>query len=318
MSPASFDDLTKLLHELPALPYRPLRAELYSPAELLAGYDGTLASTTDHKIFVHFSTLGRFAPSIGEALAQRLHDWSIDEALRAFIAERQKTLVAIMGGHSKRRDSPEYAMVARLAWLLARSGRLVASGGGPGIMEAANLGAYLSTSNDPRCVDEAIALLSPHPRYESVEYFTAAQAVKDRFGVGASSLAVPTWFYGHEPTNVFGSHVAKYFSNGLREDTLLAIAWGGVVFAPGKAGTWQEIFMDLAQNYYATFPALSPMVFLGREHYEVETGIAPLVTGLAAHSAHAAKLARLIRVADSADEAFDILSRTPPESPGSG
>jgi hypothetical protein len=182
-------------------------------------------------------------------------------------------------------------------------------------MEAANLGAYLSTSDDPRAVDEAIALLSPHPRYESFEYFTAAQAVKDRFGAGAKSLAVPTWFYGHEPTNVFGSHVAKYFSNGLREDTLLAIAWGGVVFAPGKAGTWQEIFMDLAQNYYATFPSLSPMVFLGREHYEVETGIAPLVARLVSHSAHAEKLARLVRVADSADEAFDILERTPPELP---
>ena len=35
--------------------------------------------------------------------------------------------------------------------------------------------------------------------------------------------------------------MAKYFSNSLREDGLLAIATHGVVYAPGSAGTTQDV-----------------------------------------------------------------------------
>src|SRR5262249_47411862 len=96
-----------------------------------------------------------------------------------------------------------------------RKGYLIASGGGPGIMEGANLGAFLSSRDDPSVVDEAIHILSPCPHYLEPRYFATAQEVRERFGPGASSLAVPTWFYGHEPTSLFGTHVAKYFSNGI-------------------------------------------------------------------------------------------------------
>jgi hypothetical protein len=27
------------------------------------------------------------------------------------------------------------------------------------------------------------------------------------------SLSIPTWFYGHEPTNVFATEIARYFAN---------------------------------------------------------------------------------------------------------
>lgn len=76
------------------------------------------------------------------------------------------------------------------------------------------------------------------------------------------SLAVPTWFYGHEPPTPFATHIAKYFSNSLREDGLLAVAIDGVVFAPGWAGTMQEVFQEAAQNYYRVFhDRFSPMAF---------------------------------------------------------
>ena len=32
------------------------------------------------------------------------------------------------------------------------------------------------------------------------------------------SLGVPTWFYGHEPPNLFATRIAKFFTNALRED----------------------------------------------------------------------------------------------------
>lgn len=219
-----------------------------------------------------------------------------------------------MGGHGKRRGEPEYGAVVELAWRLARAGATVASGGGPGIMEAANLGAYLARYGE-HALGEATSELAMAPDYREPAYLESAQRVRERFPDGTASLAVPTWFYGHEPTNLFGTHVAKYFSNGLREDTLLAIACGGVVFAPGKAGTWQEIFMDLAQNFYRTHEVLSPMVFLGRHHYEVETGLAPLVRKLAAWSSHADALTELIHVTDDVHDAVSFLVANLPARP---
>ena len=55
---------------------------------------------------------------------------------------------------------------------------------------------------------------------------------------------------------------------------MLAVATAGIVFAPGGAGTMQEIFQDAAQNAYRTF-GRSPMAFLDTQHYFVETGLYP-------------------------------------------
>jgi hypothetical protein len=51
------------------------------------------------------------------------------------------------------------------------------------------------------------------------------------------SLAVPTWYYGQEPTTPFATKIGKYFQNSLREDGLITIAAHGIIFAQGKAGT---------------------------------------------------------------------------------
>jgi len=45
----------------------------------------------------------------------------------------------------------------------------------------------------------------------------------------------------------------------------------GVIFSPGSAGTTQEVFMDATQNHYSTFDLISPMVFLGKEHFGDKT-----------------------------------------------
>ena len=55
---------------------------------------------------------------------------------------------------------------------------------------------------------------------------------------------------------------------------MLAVATAGIVFAPGGAGTMQEIFQDAAQNADRTF-GRSPMAFLDTRHYRVETGLYP-------------------------------------------
>ena len=66
-----------------------------------------------------------------------------------------------------------------------------------------------------------------------------------------------------QPPTPFATHLAKYFSNPLREDGLLSIAVDGVVYAPGWAGTVQEVFQDAAQNVYRVVDGrFSPMAFL--------------------------------------------------------
>jgi MinD-like ATPase involved in chromosome partitioning or flagellar assembly len=42
-----------------------------------------------------------------------------------------------MGGHAQPRGSVVYRLAATLGWRLARAGKLVLTGGGPGVMEAA-------------------------------------------------------------------------------------------------------------------------------------------------------------------------------------
>jgi len=91
-----------------------------------------------------------------------------------------------------------------------------------------------------------------------------------------------TWLYGHEPPTPFASKIAKYFANSVREDGLLTIAKGGIIFSPGSAGTIQEIFQDATQNHYLSFGYASPMVFLNKDYWINERPVYPLLESLAA------------------------------------
>jgi len=214
----------------------------------------------------------------------------------------------------------------------------VATGGGPGIMEAGNLGAFFANYSDPQVLDDVLKSLSKADKFAGDEvegtpaylaaikrYFEVGQGVLERFSGAVDpalakphgreraepgqSLAIPTWFYGHEPSNLWSTHVAKYFSNSLREDGLLAIATGGVVFAPGSAGTMQEVFMDLAQNHYATFRYRSPMVFLGRERW---ASLFALVQEFVKARGGETLYGDLIGLVETAEEAVSFLESHPP------
>ncbi len=265
------------------LPYRPFRNRLYTWQELMEGLENGPENTLDYRIYRHF-VASRFDPPINEALWQRMHDHGIDHQLRTLIGLDRNggtrlRCVGFMGGHGEPRHSEMFRRSALTAKLLAEDGYFIASGGGPGIMEAANLGAYLAGKPTGQ-LDQALAILGEAPHYTSPGYHEAALRVLELHPQGQSSLAIPTWFYGHEPSNLFADQIAKYFSNSIREDTLLAISLYGIVFAPGSAGTIQEIFMDAAQNHYGTFNYYSPMIFLGRQRYEIDTMIFPLLRQL--------------------------------------
>ncbi|WP_022835788.1 LOG family protein [Salisaeta longa] len=281
------------------LPFHPYRASLYTPDELMRGYErGQSASLED----IHDADIYRYykqqqldgGPDVPvmDALAFRIHDHAIDDALRDLLhpdGRPSRRVVGIMGGHRMARTAPAFTAIARIAHALTRNGFFVATGGGPGAMEAANLGAYLA-GRDADTITAAVQMLSDAPQYDTDGYFERAYAVRERYGDGHESLAVPTWFYGHEPSNLFATHVAKYFANSIREDGLLAMAHYGVIYAPGSAGTIQEVFMDAAQNHYETFGPPSPMVFYDATYWTETKPVFPLLQALAADTPYAEEL----------------------------
>ena len=296
----------------PKLPYDPYRPCLYSREELMEGWSEEKDRSLDLRIYERFANQGRKNPHVLEAMAMRLHDHAMDDALGDLLEGRVekdgvKKVVGIMGGHSMGRDEEDFKRVARVTWNLARKGYFVATGGGPGVMEAGNLGAYMG-AYESEDLEWALEHLSTAPGYKDPNYARLALDVIERFPTGMSSLAVPTWFYGHEPTNWFAQHVAKYFSNSLREDGLLAIAMHGVVYARGSAGTTQEVFMDACQNHYQTFELMSPMVFLGSDWFGEQTGIFATVKKQAGEKPYARYLVLLDEVA----ECVDFVVENPP------
>lgn len=150
-----------------------------------------------------------------------VHDDAVSDALDELLGGAR--VVGVMGGHAMARGTEAYAGAARLGRELTRAGLTVATGGGPGAMEAANLGAYGAPFED-EMLDEACRLLAKAPSFTPSisDWARAAFEIRTRWPRGGSSVGIPTWFYGHEPPNPFASHIAKYFANATREDGLLA------------------------------------------------------------------------------------------------
>ena len=276
------------------------RAGLYTSSELFAGWDpdrpASAAQTYDFRVYAaarrHGKAALRSPPRHAVARARAVHDgdmiWHLNQRLAG------DRVVAVMGGHRMARGDDDYRLVAHLGRSLADTGVLPVSGGGPGAMEATHLGAR--TSGSGVSVAEALAVivsggedtlvfpfdsadeLFVDGRWDQLHAdnverlhrwlapaFALAEATAGRPG---ASIGVPTWLYGHEPPTPLATEHAKYFDNSIREDGLLAVATAGVVFAPGRAGTLQEIFQDAAQNYYESVAdRFSPMVFLDVDGY---------------------------------------------------
>ena len=285
-----------VMPELPHTPIDPYRATLYSPRDLYDTDD--YAASLDARAYAWSQGPG----DTDDALAVALHDHAIDSALATWVAGRN--LVGVMGGHALARGSQAYAEAARLGYGLAGSGLTVATGGGPGAMEAANLGAWLS-GEPASSLDEALATLALAPSFrpDVGGWAKAAFDVIEATPAGAESLGIPTWHYGHEPPNPFATSIAKFFRNAPREAILLEVCSAGIVFLSGAAGTVQEVFQDACENYYADVSSVAPMVLVGREHWTRTLPAWPLLQALARERA----MEEHVHLVDTLEEALEVL-----------
>lgn len=264
----------------------PPRASLYDVPSLLDGWSerdpGSYAATLDARAYLSAAVQGLRNPQHEQVAKSRaLHDVSITRSLSRQLAAARP--VAVMGGHEMARNDHGYRLVAECAAALTRAGFTVLSGGGPGAMEAAHLGASFANAEPSeleaaltRIASDTAALTFPLKPSELIKggsfcpeslaalhrWQTPAFAVASGLDTRPVSIGIPTWLYGYETPTPLAYRHAKYFDNSIREDGLLAVALYGVLYAPGKAGTLQEIFQDAAQNYYSTAGDHRPMVFL--------------------------------------------------------
>jgi predicted Rossmann-fold nucleotide-binding protein len=327
-----------LFPHLADLPFNPYRRQLYSPEELYEGFEelrpDSYTATLDAKIYSWWQASGAGEPTdLRVVLARRLHDLSIADAIHDLfetdtgdssphpsISDRPVAglswprRVAIMGGHSLPRTAPGYQQIVDLAARLAERRWLLISGGGPGAMEATHLGCWLRDL-PPAPVARVLRLLGSAPDYQHPEWLSRAFEARRTLlseSPPLASLSIPTWHYGHEPPNPFASHIAKHFNNSLREDGLVSLATGGIVFAPGSAGTVQEIFQDAAQNHYLVGGRICPMVFLDREYWTERLPVWPLIQALGSGK----RWIQSVALVDHVEEAIAALDQLPTISTG--
>ena len=289
----------------PHAPVNPYRARLYSPGELYAGLapDG-YAATADARAWA-WSTDARVRGDVFVTMLRAVHDDSMGDALDELLAGRR--VVGVMGGHAVARGGAGYRQAAALGHDLARAGLVVLTGGGPGAMEAANLGAFCRAREQ---LEGAIERLATVPGFQPDVAPWAAVGLAVREGLAPSpgaavrSVGMPTWFYGHEPPNVFCDGIAKFFSNAVREDGLLARCTAGVVVLPGAAGTVQEVFQAATRMYYARDgqePA--PLVLVGREHWTHGIPVWPALQALG----EGRQMGPAVHLVDDAAEAVEVV-----------
>ena len=303
---------------LTGLPFNPYAPVLYSAETLFDGFSAddpcSYCQTTDAQVYQHWMDTGGPNPAtITDALGRRLHDMAMTAAIGEFLQSHASggKVVGMMGGHSMKRSDEAYLIAAKISRELTRRGYLMVSGGGPGAMEATHVGAWFVERSDSE-LEEAVRELAAAPSYKDKRWLACAFEVREKFPLPPNcdhvSLGIPTWLYGHEPPTPFATHIAKYIANSVREDGLVTIARSGLIFAPGSAGTIQEIFQDATQNHYATTGVSSPMVFLDTDYWTKEKPIYPMIKQLA----EGYDYENLIAIFDDVDSVVDYIENNEP------
>ena len=303
------DDLSLYIRKL-GLPFDPYPKKLYTSKTLYEGYDwhdeSTFENCHDSVVYRHYVSQGKRGHQVRETLARALHDHFITHELYKMLdLYDERDVIGIMGGHAKRRDDPGYRQIVFLSKKLTEMGRLMVTGGGPGAMEATHLGAWMAGRSAAE-TNEAVDMLMPSPTFMDEGWLRRSFQVVERFPrvTEYRSLAIPTYYYGHEPASPFATDIAKYFDNSVREDGIVTVAKGGIIYTPGSAGTMQEIFQDAGQNHYETEGYASPMIFMGKDYY---TNHMPAYSVLKDLSDRGIFKNMILSISDDNDEIIDAI-----------
>lgn len=276
------DDLKTLHQYLHDVPYDVIRNKLYTCYDLFDDFDPydpmSFQRCLDTRVFMHVTKTGKQSTSRRENVARGIHDTCILNAMQAFLHDYdQVQVVGVMGGHAMLRTDAAYHQTVMISKKLTENGFLMISGGGPGAMEATHLGSWMAGRTDEE-VEDALKILSPAPDYKSPGWLSTAFDVISKYPQSNyKSLSIPTWYYGHEPPTIFATHIAKFFNNSIREDTILTEAYGGLIYMPGSAGTLQEVFQEAVQDHYVSLGYASPMVFVGRKYWTETVPVWPFI-----------------------------------------
>lgn len=298
------------------MPYTVFRDSLYTYQDLFDVFDPSVPSSFDScydtRVYHHMVNTGTQPKSFTEAMARSVHDTKISNAMNEFLAGFDpKHVVGIMGGHSSLRTDESYRSTVLIAKDLTEQGYLIISGGGPGVMEASHLGAWMAGRTVAE-VDSALAIMSIAPSFRDSAWLATAFQVHEMFPqTQYQSLSIPTWLYGHEPPTIFATHIAKLFNNSIREDALLTQAYGGLIYMPGSAGTLQEIFQEIVQNHYLTYGYSSPMVFVGTQFWTEKVPVWPFIQTMIDQGNYRNLILSLCDTTDEITEAILSFTREP-------
>jgi len=287
----NFKELRGMIQWMREVPFEVRRTSLYNGLDLYKGYEpsadeaqdkASYATCYDSKVYKHFMEQGKIATNLNESLSRALHDHSIYKCLKEYIKTHDpKRCVGIMGGHATLRTDPIFTDITLLSKRLTEEGFYMVSGGGPGAMEATHLGAWMAGRTIEETKDAIKFLANAAKSFNDPAWLSSAREIILRYPqTKYDSLGIPTWLYGHEPSTPFATHIAKFFENSVREDVILTISFGGIIYTPGSAGTLQEIFQDAVQNHYLSFKISSPMIFLGTRFWMDEVPVYRLIEQL--------------------------------------
>jgi predicted Rossmann-fold nucleotide-binding protein len=257
------------------LPFDLFPRLLYSIEDLYGNFNPSkplsYKNSTDYEIYTHFidhKNKGLLSPFL--QVTESIHDSSMRMALYDYVRRfnNHKKIVGVMGGHKVPRDDEYYERVCLISKRLTEQGYMMVSGGGPGMMEATHLGAYFAHRTDEELC-EAIDIMKVAPVYSDAEWLTKSYEVIEKYPpkYRLNSLSIPTWVHGHEPPNPFPARIAKFFSAAIRQEVLIEVTKGAIIYSPGSAGTLREIFQTVEQNHYNMYDNVYPMIFLNKEYW---------------------------------------------------
>ncbi len=143
-----------------------------------------------------------------------------------FVADFKKS-VTVFGSTMLKEDNPYYQNARKFGELMSKEGYMIVTGGGPGIMEAANRGAYES---------------------------------------GGDSVGINIRFVGGERANPYLKKSIGFYYFFVRK-VMLSFSASGYVFFPGGFGTLDEFFEIVTLIQTKRLPKNVLVVAVGKDYW---------------------------------------------------